>query len=516
MKKLFSTRLSWKTVLAFLAAAAAVLCFLFVLQYELSVDGYYNARLAQSGPQVYLAKEFPHLEVSVFRKYFADKELIYHVVLDGIFRVQECLNMSLNPPFRLPLFLFLMAAVCAFFAACRRAGVRRELLLPGGLFFIFLCYPAAGRLFMLRSHVFSVALLFLAVWFLTGRRVNLKNCLILALISFLYSWSYSIPFFILIVPCAYAFFRCMRRGGAKEWLFPLSSALGVLAALILHPQYPWNLLVLWRQGFYAMFARSRGELAAYLAPAEMHGVTWNVLPYYLPLLLAVLAGIACMIYAACRERKYILNPELYASGGLALFFSAGIFFAVRSAEYALPFGVFFCIQIAEHCLRRIPEPKHVRYAFLVLCVLSIFSAAFCIRKISGLKQEFPEPENLCAFLRENIPAGYPVYNPVWGDFPRLYFYDPLHAWQWGIDPVLSLDTDPVKYELLVRTVHPSAPCPSQKEVLEKLGTQVAVVLYPGTAVAKHLHENGWKLLVQFMEPGREEGWIFYCPPPEAE
>lgn len=54
-----------------------------------------------------------------------------------------------------------------------------------------------------------------------------------------------------------------------------------------------------------------------------------------------------------------------------------------------------------------------------------------------------EPRNYyangAAWMRANIPAGQLVFNTDWDDFPRLFYFDPTHAYVSGLDPTYLLD-----------------------------------------------------------------------------
>jgi hypothetical protein len=45
------------------------------------------------------------------------------------------------------------------------------------------------------------------------------------------------------------------------------------------------------------------------------------------------------------------------------------------------------------------------------------------------------------WLKANVPAGEPVFNSDWDDFPKLFFYDPQRPWIAGLDPTYLLDRD---------------------------------------------------------------------------
>jgi hypothetical protein len=54
-----------------------------------------------------------------------------------------------------------------------------------------------------------------------------------------------------------------------------------------------------------------------------------------------------------------------------------------------------------------------------------------------------------AWMRANIPAGQVVFNTDWDDFPRLFYFDPKHAYVSGLDPSYLLDRSPELSQLYV-------------------------------------------------------------------
>ena len=53
-------------------------------------------------------------------------------------------------------------------------------------------------------------------------------------------------------------------------------------------------------------------------------------------------------------------------------------------------------------------------------------------------------------MRTNVPAGQPVFNTDWDDFPRLFYYDPTHSYMTGLDPTYLYDKDPALSKLYDR------------------------------------------------------------------
>ncbi|HEV2799616.1 MAG TPA: hypothetical protein VGW12_03920 [Pyrinomonadaceae bacterium] len=45
------------------------------------------------------------------------------------------------------------------------------------------------------------------------------------------------------------------------------------------------------------------------------------------------------------------------------------------------------------------------------------------------------------WMRTHVPAGQVVFNTDWDDFPKLFFYDPTHAYVSGLDPTYLYDRD---------------------------------------------------------------------------
>jgi len=54
-----------------------------------------------------------------------------------------------------------------------------------------------------------------------------------------------------------------------------------------------------------------------------------------------------------------------------------------------------------------------------------------------------------AWLRANVPPGQIIFNTDWDDFPRLFYFDPTHAYVTGLDPTYLYDKDPKLSELYV-------------------------------------------------------------------
>ena len=51
------------------------------------------------------------------------------------------------------------------------------------------------------------------------------------------------------------------------------------------------------------------------------------------------------------------------------------------------------------------------------------------------------------WMRSNLAPGQIVFNTDWDDFPRLFYFDPAHAYVSGLDPIYLYDKDPALSKL---------------------------------------------------------------------
>ena len=80
--------------------------------------------------------------------------------------------------------------------------------------------------------------------------------------------------------------------------------------------------------------------------------------------------------------------------------------------------------------------------FTVLLVYTSFTVRF---EGKGEIHDTAPPEDYRAgieWMRANVPPGEIVFNTDWDDFPKLFFYDPTHAYVSGLDPTYLYDANP--------------------------------------------------------------------------
>jgi hypothetical protein len=88
--------------------------------------------------------------------------------------------------------------------------------------------------------------------------------------------------------------------------------------------------------------------------------------------------------------------------------------------------------------------------FLALFVATIFTV--WIEGKTEIADTAPPEEYRAGvqWMRANVPAGETVFNTDWDDFPKLFFYDPTHAYVSGLDPTYLYDANPELSKLYER------------------------------------------------------------------
>ena len=477
---------------------------------ENSQDALYHAMMAKLGPEVYAAKEFPWTQMSVWKDHFADKELLYHAGINVIFAVEKAFGAALNPPFHVAALFYSALAILGCVFAAGRLGVRPLYLLLGAPLFSVIVPNYTFRLSVLRPHILSIAFLTFTTGLLAKGPFRFRLAVV-GVLSFCFAWSYSNPHFIVIIPLIFALSR-LKSGGWRELWLPVLSLGGVLLGLTLHPQFP-NSFVIWKvQSWDALIAPMMAGVRL-SKPSEMlaprFGFNRTAAPLYL------MAWCILMMFVRLVERKGLrkTDPNIIAVTVLAGGFSAGIFVAVRTVEYAGPFVAIAFLLLLEHMTREgfhLPLCKFKRGTPVLLAVLSvslgIYSSYYFAKECPQvLVQPLPK---MTAFLKEHVPAGRPVVNLDWSDFPALFYNDTDHLWQWGMDPMFSYSKDPRRTLLLTSTTPGLGGDPYPEDVYKAFGSKYGVLLWPRISQASYLYDHGWKIVESYLEPGEEEGWIF--------
>lgn len=492
----------------------AVLRILAIPVGESTQDAYYHASMALRGPEAYLGRTFPWMELSIWKDAFADKELAYHALLDGIFRLQRLFGAEVEPPFHFAAFCFLAFMTGGFLFAGTRLKIRPVLLFAGSLLAVMMSPNYLYRIEMLRPHVLSIGAMtyMVGILALPSPRMRLLFC---GLLSFFFAWSYSNPHFIALAPLAFAACRTWKDGW-RPWLCPALSIACVMLGLVAHPQFPNSFLIWKAQSWDALIAPMQRDVLL-SKPTEMMSPAFLWQLYALPTYFVACALLFGVVGLTERVGFRRVGADLYALLLLSFLFTLGIFVALRAIEYATPFLALAAALLAERSLLCAPRQETIRKRRIVWASalsalgigLGVYSSAVFLRDCP--KMLFHATRNMNEWFRTHLPKGASVVNLDWSDFPILFYSNPDIRWQWGMDPVFAYLKEPEKTRLLTR-VYPDpryGGVPEPQEVAAATGATYGVLAWPRSQQARYLFESGWKLEAAWVnEKGKEEGWIF--------
>jgi hypothetical protein len=407
-------------------------------------DGYFHARLAQLMPVRGISRAFPWTQLSTWREHFCDKEFLYHLGMMPFARIG-------NDPIlgaRIFATLLSVAVLVALYLVVRAHRVRYPLffaalpLAVGGLFI--------ARLGMIRSHVLSMLLLTIGLHFLLGKRWRA-----LAILGFIYAWSYTVPF--VLVLTAVPFALGMWFGGERLDIRPsLAAGLGSVLGLAIHPYSPLTLETFLTYVQVFKLGLQGAGTSGFELGNELYPYSWPVFFDIYPLLL-ILVPLLVVLLIAYRKR---LSPGTHGLGAAALFWFGMTVASPRFAEYSVLLLAPACALVTRDLLPLFEGPDRwlshppirIGAAVLALAILVGFHA----RSMSFYRvyqTEFAPPrffKGACAWMDENLAPGETVINLYWDDFPELFYDGSRQTFLWGLDPTYSLREDPMAARALER------------------------------------------------------------------
>jgi hypothetical protein len=409
-------------------------------------DGYYHARLAQLVPERGLSRSFPWTQVSTWRDRYCDKEVLYHLAMAPF------AQLGPEPILGARLFSVLLsvAVLAVLFLVLRAHGV------PWPAYFTALTLASGGlfvaRLGMIRSHVLSMGLLLVGLHLVLQRRWRA----VLAL-SFVYAWSYTVPFVLVMTAAPVALGVWLGKGGL-DWRSVLAAGLGALLGLAIHPYSPLTLetfltiLQIVRMGL-AGADRSGVELGNEIYPYPLK-VYFNIYP------LVLLGAAALAVTVAWRWRELRAETKGLALGAafwfgltmvsarfteyLVLLLAAAVAFAAR--DLTRP-GTALTTWLSGAAWRR----PGALVAALGLLVGFHAGALSFYRVYQGPYAPARFFDGAAAYMARNLAEGETVINLYWDDFPDLFYAAPRQRFLWGLDPVFTVRFDEEKALLLERS-----------------------------------------------------------------
>lgn len=399
-------------------------------------DGYYHARLAQMMPERGISQNFPWTQLSTWKDHYCDKEFLYHLAM------MPFTQIGTDPILGARLFSVLLsvAVVAALFFVLRANGARWPVFfaaLPLGMGGLFI-----ARLGMIRSHVLSMLLILLGVHFLLRRRWPA-----LFVLGFVYAWSYTVPFVLLLTAVPFAVGQWLFRGGF-DWRSVAAAGLGSTLGLAVHPYSPMTLetfltyLQIFRIGIQGV-SQSGFELGNEIYPYPLP-VFFDIYP-----LILILVPLLALFVVILRKK---LAPKTMGIVLASLFWFGMTMAAARFVEYSVLFLAIALALVVRDALMAedtVPDwlSRHRRLRLTIalgvigaLIAFHIYSMNFYV--IYQTKAAPPRFfKGASVWMSRNLTPGETVINLFWDDFPELFYDAPRQYYLWGLDPTYTIRYD---------------------------------------------------------------------------
>jgi hypothetical protein len=464
--------------------------------WDTSVDAPYHVAMGDLFGKIAWRRTFPATYMSVWATHFADKELGFHLLLGSLRRWAGLFGYrGEGPPFALEMGCLLAAFMASLIAALRVLGVRPWFVFLPLVWFGVPLFTA--RMAMVRPHCLSVTILVLTAALL-AERVDLRRQLWrMGILGFLLAYLHSNPHFILLPTGCYGLAALPERGW-RAWLPAGAAALGVVAGMTLHPQFP-NTFLIWKIQCVDVVLQAVCQRVPDLAPTlELLPPTRELVVHSLALPVLACGALAAALHRA--RRGAVLPVPLRLFLLLTVVTTAGFLVSRRVVEYAVPFTVLTVALVYQDIMGSQPWRAHLACLALTLGLGVALSPLHLAYQGGG---GTPIPRSFAAWARERLPPGTRIANFRWDDFPGLFFAAPEYAYAYGLDPLFADAACPGPYRRLERIFARREPVPAAAELRQLLQARLLFVSLRHHALARHLAHSGLALAYQGVD-----GWCF--------
>src|SRR6266496_3883484 len=424
-------------------------------------DGYYHVRwsrmLWESMHSHSFPPAFPWLPLTTLNpKDYVDHHLLFH-----IFQIPFTWFRDLRLGAKIGSTLFATFAVVSCYWLLVRYRIRYLLVWLVAL--LGCSAPFLFRLNMAKAPPLAIIYLILGIHFLFTRKY--WPLIVLATI-----FTLTYDMFVLLILAVIIWVAVIAWTEHRfEWRPLVWVAVGTIAGLIFTPYFPHNLHLLFE---HLKVKLTASDFSTKVGQEWYPYDTWEFLGNSVVACVAMVVG-----YIAFEpgERKRAQHPLFFLLLSTAFLIMAARW--RRIAEYWPPFAVLFAafslqpwLEGTQSAFTRLPldmmeelqpfldreagftatrQTEHhelsraivVAAIAVVLAIVLFFNLRVTVKDIAS-----SEPHNHykagADWLRANVPAHQIVFNTDWDDFPRLFYYDPLHYYVTGLDPTYLFDKNP--------------------------------------------------------------------------
>jgi glycerol uptake facilitator-like aquaporin len=431
------------------------------------LDGYYHIKWSQTLWQSLRARHFPPRFTWLPLTTLNARDYVDHHLLFHLLEIPFTFFRDLRFGAKVSAALFGTLAVCSCYWLVWRYRLRYPLV---WLLALLGCSaPFLYRMNMTKAMSVSVVLLVVGIHLLFQRRY-----IWLLPLAFVFTETYdmfvllALAVAIWIVVETWSERNLAWQAIAKMIMFTL---VGIALGLVLNPYFPHNLRLFYEHVVMkvAVADANRPRVGNEWYPYE----TWD---FFRNSLVACAAMVAGYVAFTWEDRRRAARPLFF------LIFSTILLIAHakwrRFAEYWPPFAVLFAafavqaaIERARASYGRLPadvqnelepyldahappvvpvattrrgEDWGLIAATVVALVLATAAGFSIYAETKEIRESAPPQEYSagCEWLRTHVAAGEVVFNTDWDDFPKLFYYDPSHAYVSGLDPTYLYDANP--------------------------------------------------------------------------
>jgi hypothetical protein len=413
---------------ATLICAACLIIYLAYLQFVSAAfydpDSYYHAAVTNLIKNSGLKYQFHWTQFSLFKDFYADKDLLFHLFSVPFFYLSQSLVTAGKYATIFYNALFILAY-----------GFLLRKYLPDSLAAVLLLVPAFSATFLVfsiqfRSLMLSNICMLMAIYFIINKRI-----LALFIVSLLYplthiSFFMLIPFVLICEIIRYVFKRefCLRN------IYMV--LLGILAGVFIHPDFPNNLLSFHLNGvlvpLYTML-RVKMDFGGEFQPMI---TSFALLDNF-----AVFFIINFVLWMSLLTKKDWSFPTLAWLGCANLYLLLSFF----GNRYWYPAGILFLVFFASYLAdisAGMGRKRLLRNAGVFLglyLALNLLVYPINLKRINELIQSQNTTgisyANAAAWMKNNIPAGETIYHASWSDSPYFICLNPKNNYLTVLDPI---------------------------------------------------------------------------------
>lgn len=402
-------------------------------------DGYLHIRMAEFIKAHGLKYDFHWARYSTFAKNFADKDLLYHILLIPFVKFSS--NIFFGA--KISAIFFSIVFLIIFFIILRRYSIRPLVplfllaLLISDRFFLLFCWP--------RQMILVIALTIAGIHFLIEEKYWP-----VFIITFAYCLSHiSGPYMLLyaILTELTRFLNSRRFNFKSLWVVGLA----IVIAYLVHPNFPNNILVFYLNSIMVpIYSVKWGlELGAEFFPISTRD-------YLLGYPFLILAIVFILLIAVFLRPRATLRTQVF------LFHSSVFFiFSFLSQRYIAHGYPLILLSLASYVQdysqenggqAEIINLKPLLYPGLVsLCILGLL---FGISTYKNLRQSAlvhraydSHYETVGGFFKQNIPKKELIFHTNWSDSQYFIGLDPDNDYFVTFDPIYMFYYDRQLYNL---------------------------------------------------------------------